>query len=164
MVTGSSREVRPVFPCERSMPAKNVYHDCVVRALEADGWTITDDPLRLSYGGKDLYVDLGAERAPVAAEKAGRKIAVEVQSFLGPSPVRDLQEAVGQYEVYRVLLAETDPARLPYLALPEHVHKGLLSERFGLVVVDRLQLRLLVFDVALERIVQWIEPIGIAPS
>ena len=45
-------------------------------------------PLTLSFGGKDLFVDLGAERPTLAAEKAGRRIAVEVQSFRGPSPVR----------------------------------------------------------------------------
>jgi hypothetical protein len=60
------------------MPAKNIYHDGVARALIADGWTITHDPLTLSFGGKDLFVDLGAERAALAAEKEGRRIAVEI--------------------------------------------------------------------------------------
>src|SRR5437764_4944222 len=107
------------------MPAKNIYHDVVVRALTSDGWTITHDPLTLSFGGKDLFVDLGAEQATLAAEKGGRKIAVEIQSFVGPSPVRDLQEAVGQYEVYRAVLAETEPERAPYLAVPRRVSEGL---------------------------------------
>src|SRR4051812_2955545 len=91
------------------MPAKNIYHDGVVRALLADGWKITHDPLTLSYGGRDLFMDLGAERVALAAEKEGRRIAVEIQSFLGASPVRDLEEAVGQYQVYRTLLMETSP-------------------------------------------------------
>jgi hypothetical protein len=26
------------------VPAKNIYHDAVVDALTADGWTITHDP------------------------------------------------------------------------------------------------------------------------
>jgi hypothetical protein len=82
------------------MPAKNLYHDLVVRALTADGWAITHDPLTLSFGGRDRFVDLRAERAALAAEKDGRKIAVEIQSFLGASPVRDLEEAVGQYQIY----------------------------------------------------------------
>ena len=82
---------------ERDVPAKNVYHDAVIIALVADGWTITDDPLRLEYGDRNLYVDLGAERATLGAERTGRRIAVEMQSFLGLSPVRDLEEAVGQY-------------------------------------------------------------------
>lgn len=40
------------------MPARDRYHALVVRALVAEGWTITHDPLALSYGGRDLYVDL----------------------------------------------------------------------------------------------------------
>jgi len=66
------------------MPARNIYHDNVVHALSADGWKITDDPLSLSYGGKDLYADLGAERSTIAAEKNGEKIAVEISSFFKP--------------------------------------------------------------------------------
>jgi len=53
------------------MPAQDFYHDAVVRALTADGWMITHDPLSLSYGGRDLYVDLGAERTTIAAERDG---------------------------------------------------------------------------------------------
>jgi XisH protein len=138
------------------VPAKNLYHDAVVHALTADGWTITHDPLTLSFGGKDLFVDLGAERVAVAAERGGQTVAVETQSFLSPSPVRDLQEAVGQYGVYHAVLAEMEPERLLYLAVPRRVHEGLLAERFGQLVVRRLQLRLLVFDELQERVVQWI--------
>jgi hypothetical protein len=138
------------------VPARNVYHDAVVHALTADGWTITHDPLTLSFGGRDLFVDLAAERMALAAEKAGRKIAVEIQSFLSPSPVRDLQEAVGQYDIYRAILAETDPERMLYLAVPRQVHEGLLAERFGQVVVRQLGLRVLIFDRATERVVTWI--------
>ena len=138
------------------MPARNLHHDIVVQALTADGWTITHDPLTLSYGGKDLFVDLGAERNTLAAEKEGRRIAVEIQTFLSPSPVRDLEEAVGQYAVYRTLLAETEPERLLYLAVPRSVFETFLTERFGQLIVNRLQLRLLVFDVQSGRIVQWI--------
>jgi hypothetical protein len=84
---------------EQIVSAKNMYHDAVVQALTADGWTITDDPLWVEYGDRNIYVDLGAERATLGAEKAGRKIAVEVQSFVSQSPLRDLEEAVGQYLV-----------------------------------------------------------------
>jgi hypothetical protein len=139
-----------------SVPARNVYHDAVVHALTADGWTITHDPLTLSFGGRDLFVDLAAERMAVAAEKAGQRIAVEIQSFLSPSPVRDLQEAVGQYGIYKAILVETDPQRLLYLAVPRPVHEGLLSERFGQLVIRQLDLRVLVFDGVTERVITWI--------
>ena len=57
------------------MPVKNIYHDTVIRALTADGWTNSHDPL---------------------------------------------------------------------------------SERFGQLVIARLQLRLLIFDDQQQRVVQWI--------
>jgi hypothetical protein len=143
------------------VPAKNVYHDAVVNALIADGWTITDDPLRLAFGDRDLFVDLGAEQAAIAAEKDDRIIAVEVQSFLSPSPVRDLEEAVGQFATYRAVLRRTEPERQLYLAVRREVYDGLLTERFGQLIVTELQLRLLVFDEEQERVVQWIESTNI---
>lgn len=60
------------------MPAKNIYHDAVVEALVADGWTITADPLSAVVGLRRLHVDLAAERTAVGAERAGERIAVEV--------------------------------------------------------------------------------------
>jgi predicted dehydrogenase len=41
----------------------------VVAALKADGWTITDAPLFLGYGDRKLWVDIGAEREMLAAER-----------------------------------------------------------------------------------------------
>ena len=83
------------------MPAKDIYHDTVRRALEKDGWTITDENLRLPWGGTDAYVDIAAEKIFVA-EKEGRKIAVEVKSFIGKSNLTELEKAVGQFVIYRL--------------------------------------------------------------
>ncbi|MEM8534684.1 MAG: element excision factor XisH family protein [Chloroflexota bacterium] len=66
------------------MPARDTYHEIVKQALIDDGWMITHDPLKLSWGGKDMFVDLGAEQL-LAAEKAERKIAIEIKSFHGYS-------------------------------------------------------------------------------
>src|ERR1700678_1552040 len=68
------------------MPARDLYHDAVVRALGADGWKITHDPLTLSFGGRDLFVDLGATHIALGASRQGERIAVEIKSFLSPSP------------------------------------------------------------------------------
>jgi hypothetical protein len=138
------------------MSARNIYHDGVVRALTADGWIITHDPYKLSYGDRKLFVDLGAERATLAAEREGRRIAVEIQSFLGRSAVRNLEEAVGQYQIYRMLLEETDPGRVLYMAVPFAAYDEVLADRFGQLIVSRLPLRVIVFDEQTERIVQWI--------
>lgn len=140
----------------KRMPARDAYHNVVVQAMITDGWTITDDPLYLGYGGRDLYVDLGAERDTIAAEKDSQKIAVEIKSFLSPSPIRDLQEAVGQYEIYRTVLLELESERLLYLAIPQRVYENLFSERFGQLILNRIQIRLIIFDEQQARIVQWI--------
>ncbi|MGK7933812.1 MAG: element excision factor XisH family protein, partial [Microcystaceae cyanobacterium] len=64
------------------MPAKDIYHDSVKNALIKNGWRITDDPLSLKIGNKDLFIDIAAEKLLVA-EKEEQKIAVEVKSFIG---------------------------------------------------------------------------------
>src|SRR5262245_42208535 len=112
------------------MPAREIYHDCVKNALIRDGWTITHDPLRLSWGSKDLYVDLGAERL-LAAERAEQKIAVEIKSFVGDSEIDDLEKAIGQYVVYRAVLAEREPHRVLYLAVPQDVLRDIFEEPLG---------------------------------
>lgn len=138
------------------MPAKNVYHDAVIEALKADGWTITDDPLTLKVGDRTLHVDLGAERSPIGATKGEEKIAVEVQSFTGPSPVADLQQAIGQFTMYRLVLADQQPDRSLFLALPQAAYDGILSEALGTLILGGANLCLLVFDPAAREVVQWI--------
>jgi len=137
------------------MPARDFYHDVVKSALIADGWTITDDPLKLHVGKKDLFVDLGAERL-LAADKEGRKIAVEVKSFLGASEVADLENALGQYVLYREILAETEPDRLIHLAVSVEIYEEVFKEPIGQLVLRRAHLRLIVFDPEKGVIVQWI--------
>lgn len=58
------------------MAAKDIFHHLVKTALEKDGWTITHDPYRLSLLGKEMQIDLGAEKILIAAEKDVAKIAV----------------------------------------------------------------------------------------
>ncbi len=129
----------------------------VVNALVADGWTITHDPLRIGYGGQNLSVDLGAERDLIAAEKEGRKIAVEIKSFLGRSVIRDLQEAIGQYNLYRDILEETHPGWPLYLAVTGEIYESMFAEKYGRFVIKPQRLKLIVSDPSQERIVEWIE-------
>lgn len=138
------------------MPAKNIYHDAVIAALVADGWTITDDPLTLTIGDRNLFIDLGAERGELAAEKGAERIAVEVQSFPSLSAVSDLQDAIGQYVLYRSVLSRRQPDRPLFLAVPIKVYDGILSEPLGQVVMIDLNVRLLVFDPDRREVVQWI--------
>ncbi len=139
------------------MPARDIYHDEVVKALQADGWTITADPLRIGYGGQNFYIDLGAERNLLAAEKGTQKIAVEIKSFLSRSHAHDLHEAVGQYNLYRDILSETEPERRLFLAVTEKIYDQLFAEKYGRFVIKKQQLNLVVFDAAQERITEWLQ-------
>ena len=137
------------------MPAKDVYHDNVKTALTNDGWIITHDPLRLPWGAKDLYVDLGAKRL-LAAQKGEHKIAVEVKSFIGYSAITELERALGQYILYHDIMAHIEPERVLYLAVPLAVFEELFEEPIGQVLLDNNRIRLMVFDPIAEVIVKWI--------
>jgi hypothetical protein len=137
------------------MPARDVHHAAVRRALEHDGWTITHDPLSLRLGGRDFYVDLGAERL-VAAERAGQRIAIEIKSFTGRSPVADLEQALGQFVLYRGVLRRVDPGRSLYLAVDAPTFGDLFATPIGRLLLDDERLQLLVFDPHREVIVEWI--------
>jgi hypothetical protein len=142
----------PTVP-DDAMPARDVYHDDVHAALVKDGWTITDDPLRLRWGKKDYYVDLGAEQV-IAAEMAGRRIAVEIKSFVGPSIVDDMEKALGQYLIYRSILKRRQPNRELFLAIPHSIAK-LFDEPLGQLLED-YDLRVVVFHPKKKEIIRWL--------
>ena len=137
------------------MPARDIYHDTVRQALSKDGWEITHDPLRLQWGTKDMYVDLAAEQL-VAAERHGQKIAVEIKSFIGPSEIEDLRNALGQFVLYRTILQTTEPDRILYLAVREATFLALFEEPIGQLLMQQEHLHLLVFDPHSEEVITWI--------
>jgi hypothetical protein len=137
------------------MPARDAIHDAVKAALIKDGWKITHDPYSIQFGDRDLYADLGAERA-LAAEKDDEKIAVEVKSFLGPSEVHDFEVAVGQFVLYRHLMRKSDPGRVLFLAIPEQTYRTLLSSAEGQDAIQAIGLALMTIDPHSEEIVRWL--------
>jgi XisH protein len=137
------------------MPARDIYHDTVRTALVKDGWTITKDPFKLTFGGRNLYVDLGAEKL-FGAEKGERKIAVEIKSFLDPSPINDLEKALGQYNLYSQILEDIEPDRLLYLAVGNIVFEDFFSEPICQLVIRKNNLNIIVFEPNKQEIVKWI--------
>jgi XisH protein len=136
------------------MPARDLDHDHVRRALVNDGWTITHDPLRLRWGVRDLYVDLGAERL-LAAQKGAQKIAVEIKSFAGPSMVDDLEKAIGQFTVYHDVLETTEPDRILYLAVSETAYHNAFEDPLGQLLLAKRRAKLLIYSDDTEMISQW---------
>lgn len=137
------------------MRSRDIYHNTVKNALLKDGWTITHDPLRLEWGKKDLYVDLGAEQL-IAAENAERKIAVEIKSFVGRSDIDDLEKALGQYILYYDILSEREPERVLYVAIRNAVYTDLFQEPIGKLLLNKGRVKLIVFDPHTEVILKWI--------
>jgi hypothetical protein len=138
------------------MPAKDTFHDVVIAALLKDGWTITHDPYTLSFGTTNVYTDLGAER-PIAAQKGGEKIALEIKSFVGDSAIEELEIGLGQFVLYRMLMRRVEPDRTLLLAIPESAFKSLFEEPAGQRLIQEVGLKLAVFEPAKQEIVQWLK-------
>ena len=109
-----------------------------------------------------MQVDLGAEM-PIAAERGRKRIAVEIKSFLGDSALYDLEKALGQYSLYRVMLLRQEPDRVLYLAVPHTIRDFLLTESDFRYALHELNVRLIFFDPGKEELVEWIETIIIEP-
>jgi XisH protein len=137
------------------MPAKDLFHDCVKVALIRDGWQISHDPYSLKIGKKDLFVDLGAEKL-ITAEKDSVKIAVEIKSFVSPSEIQDLENALGQYILYQNVLQRIEPERILYLAIREAVFHKLFEQEVGQILLENKILKLLTFNPKTEVITKWI--------
>lgn len=137
------------------MPKLDRYHDVVRRALQKDGWDITDDPLRLRWGKRDMYVDLAAERL-LLASKESQQIAVEIKTFGGASSIADAQQSLGQYFIYLSVIKRVDPDRKLYLALHNEVYQDFFSEPLGELLLSDYAVPLLIFEPSQEVILQWI--------
>ena len=137
--------------------AKDLFHNTVKIALQKDGWKITHDPYQLRYGVADVYIDLAAEEA-IAAEKEGRKIAVEVKSFAGGSTISEFHTALGQFLNYRVALeVSSEPERMLYLAVPTDTYQMFLRFEPAKTVIERYEIRLIIYNPIREAIDQWID-------
>lgn len=137
------------------MPARAIDRNTVKSALQKDGWTITHDPFPLIIGKKRLSADLGAERL-LSAERDTQKIVVEVKSFVGQSDVKDLEQALGQYILYRQILNQMESDRILYLAISQLTFNSVFTIELGQVLLKNKVVKLIVFDDEQQAIVQWI--------
>lgn len=137
------------------MPARDVYHEAVKNALIDDGWMIIADPFIIKYEDAELYADLAAEK-PIAAERQGQRIVVEIKSFLGKSPMTDFHNALGQYMVYRGLIQLTEPDYQLFLAIDDLTYSDFFHRPSIQAIIHQNNLHLLVVNISQERIEQWI--------
>ena len=102
-----------------------------------------------------MFIDLGAEKL-LAAEKGSRKIAVEVKSFVGPSELDDLYNAVGQFVLYRTILETSLPDFELFLAIRTKKFESLFADEAGETFRLKEKIKLLVFNEDTREISQWI--------
>lgn len=138
------------------MAAKDLFHNVVRKALLKEQWTITADPLVIKIEGVKFEIDLAAEKV-FAAEKDGRKIAVEIKCFLNPSLISEFHAALGQFLNYRLALQMSEPERILYLALSLDTYESFFHEFFIQEAVKVYQLKLMVYDPIQEAILIWNE-------
>lgn len=137
------------------MAARDLFHNAVRNGLQKQSWIITADPLSLKFGDTRIYIDLGAEKI-VAAEKGEEKIAVEIKTFANDSVVFDFHVAIGQFINYQVVLENKDPDRTLYLAVPQEVHNTFFQSLLAQSVIQKYQIKLIVYDPENEVITKWL--------
>lgn len=134
------------------MPAKDRYHDVVIRALAKSGWHVTAEQVAVVIAQRRLWIDIQAAKAHERLV-----ILIEVKGFENiPSPVAYLAEAVGKYILYRGALDYGKVAMPLYMAVPVEAYTGILGEDIGQQALMTAGINLIVFDPVEEEIIQWI--------
>ena len=137
------------------MPARDTIHHVVKNALVKDRWTIIADPYRIRYEDKVLFADLKAERI-LLARRETESIVVEVKSFLSASFMKELQTALGQYQMYVAFLEALKRLETVMLAISDVTFQKDFQNRAVQMLLRRYGVKIMVVDEQREEIVQWI--------
>ncbi len=70
--------------------------------------------------------------------------------------LKNLEEALGQYNLYQTLLEVTEPERELFLGVSEKTFAKFFAREEIKFVMQRLNVKMLVVDVDSEEVVQWI--------
>lgn len=105
--------------------------------------------------GLGIYIDLAAQKF-IEAEKEGKRIAVEIKSFVSESNMTSFQKALGQFLVYVKAVKKQLLDWTVYLAIPIDIYNGFFLEfNFIWEMVEEYDLKLIVFDPDDKEIVLW---------
>lgn len=66
-----------------------------------------------------------------------------------------MEQALGQYMLYRGLLRRQEPDRTLYLAVPRRIYETVFASVIGQVVLDDYGVKLIVCDMEHEVVAQW---------
>lgn len=92
----------------------------------------------------------------VADTTLQRALVIEIKGFTGDSPIHNLENALGQYELYRIYLQSVSSADKLYLAISETTYNVQFKRPSFAIIVQVKSLPLLVVNTDREEIVHWI--------
>lgn len=127
------------------MPSKDSTHEAVVQSLIKDGWTIADEQVGLRVDKRRLWIDIQASK-----EISNITMLVEVKGFVDKSQIDYLHSPIGQYVIYRAVIEATSLGQPLYMAIPLDAYEGIFSEEIGQIIIQKIGLKLIVFDVEKE--------------
>jgi hypothetical protein len=138
------------------LPTLDSCHFQIAHALRNDGWKVVEKPTYIDAtdATKPIYIDLAASKGSNGTE--GRQVYIEVKCFPGKNETQETYIAFRQYIIYRALLAEQEIFVPLYLAGPSTIVNKQITNIVWRAVRDN-GIKLLIVDVLMETITQWIE-------
>jgi hypothetical protein len=137
------------------MSSTDIFYQAVRNSLMKEGWQITADALRVQLPGDERYDDPAAAHT-LAAQRGGRQIVVTIAPFTGPSLQYDYYGAMGRFLCYRLVLEKRRSDQALYLALPLDAYQEFFQRSSIQFVCKEEGLKLIVFSVEREEVVEWI--------
>jgi hypothetical protein len=137
------------------MPSFDKCHEQVIRALQNDGWRISEQQVPMKFDRRRVFIDLLATHG---ANGSRQEMAlIEVKCFSDPQNTsHEIYTAIGQYILYRAMLRELEVEIPLYLSVPE----GIFNDIFDVVVhraITESQIKSVVINLDKERVVRWNE-------
>ena len=69
---------------------------------------------------------------------------------------KDLEQAIGQYVLYQLLINKLDPRRDVYLAISNTLYEDFFQEPIGELVIKELPLKMIIVNLQKVEITKWI--------
>jgi hypothetical protein len=127
----------------------------MVRAFYKDKWEVATTPRRIKRGKRTIHIDIEAWRN--INGKLRQVLLAEIKCFASRSrTTRELYAAIGQYIIYRTILAELNMTIPLYLAIPKTVYDTVFDMSVRRAMSDN-NIKLVIVDLEAEVITQWIE-------
>jgi hypothetical protein len=135
------------------LPAIDQCQKQVLNALSKAGWQVLKAPSRISTVTRTVFIDARLGRG---SNGTGEQILLlEVKCFADSGDrTMQLYECVGQYLVYRAILADTANSTPLYLSIPTFIVEEEFDTSIRRVIAES-EIKVIVIDLDQEVVVQW---------